>query len=68
MVKFVDFIYFSISVVSSGGDLKKVFPSIFLVVTLVGYSWISVRLIKFVEIKLREDLRYLHKFNEPFKF
>ncbi|MBU3128843.1 ABC transporter ATP-binding protein [Clostridium tagluense] len=56
--KFIDI---SISVVSSSGDLKKVFPSIFLVVALVGYSWISVRLIKFVEIKLeiklREDLR-----------
>ncbi|GCD13029.1 ABC transporter ATP-binding protein [Clostridium tagluense] len=56
--KFIDI---SISVVSSGGDLKKVFPSIFLVVAIVGYSWISVRLIKFVEIKLeiklREDLR-----------
>ncbi|MGH4123156.1 MAG: ABC transporter ATP-binding protein [Clostridium sp.] len=56
--KFIDI---SILVVSSSGDIKKVFPSMFLVVALVGYSWISARLIKFVEvkleIKLREDLR-----------
>lgn len=56
--KFIDT---SISVVSSSGDVKKVFPSMFAVVALVGYTWISSKLIKFVEvkleIKLREELR-----------
>jgi ATP-binding cassette subfamily B protein len=56
--KFIDI---SILVVSSNGDLNKVFPSMFAVVALVGYTWISAKLIKFVEvnleIKLREDLR-----------
>lgn len=56
--KFIDI---SILVVSSSGGLKKVLPSMFAVVALVGYTWISAKLIKFVEvkleIKLREDLR-----------
>lgn len=52
--KFIDI---SISVASSSGDFKKVFPSMFLVVALVGYSWISARLIKFVEVKLEIKLR-----------
>ena len=52
--KFIDI---SISVTSSNGDLKKVFPSMFAVVALVGYSWISGKLIKFVEVKLEIKLR-----------
>lgn len=55
------FINTTISVVSSKGELRNIFPSMIFVVLLTIYSWTSAQFIKFaevqLEIKVREKLK-----------
>lgn len=51
------FIDISISVMSSNENLSRLFPYIIAIVGLIGYSWLSMQFIKFIEVKQLVTLR-----------
>lgn len=52
--KFIDT---AVAVAKGSKALSEIFPSLIMVVGLIGYSWISAQLIKFVEVKMELILK-----------
>lgn len=54
---FARFIDIAISAVSGKKDASTIFPSLIVVAALTAYTWISDKLIKFVEVKMELTIR-----------